>query len=163
MISLNLYKFHVLKERLQISLKFQKFFFARSNAVWVSAFHWDDIKNCDPLSPQKQYLSFSNTAEILLPACRRLLFPLSIKQGLDMTCGLRITYTKTTLDSKTERNGKRTSKKNSPGFHIASSPYQAQYLEQMCTIRPNIQQWSTLKCFNLSPFLADDIISVSVL
>ena len=45
-----------------------------------------------------------------------------------------------------------------------SSPYQVQYREQMCTVRPNIQQWSTVNYFNvlltiLSPFLADDIIS----
>ena len=43
---------------------------------------------------------------------------LSIKQGLDMKCGLRTTYIKTALESKTERNGKRTSKNSSPSFNI---------------------------------------------
>ena len=39
------------------------------------------------------------------------------------------------------------------------------YRKQMCTIRPNIQQWSTLNYFNVlltipNPFLTDDIVSV---
>ena len=35
---------------------------------------------------------------------------LSIKHGLGIKCGLRTEYVKTALESKTERNGKRTSK-----------------------------------------------------
>ena len=43
---------------------------------------------------------------------------LSIKHGLGMKCGLRTTYIKTALESKTEKSGKRTSKNSSPSFNI---------------------------------------------
>ena len=43
---------------------------------------------------------------------------LSIKHGLGMKCGLRTTYIKTALESKTERNRKRTSKNSSLSFNI---------------------------------------------
>ena len=35
-----------------------------------------------------------------------------------MKCGLRTTYIKTALESKTEKSGKRTSKNSSPSFNI---------------------------------------------
>ena len=43
---------------------------------------------------------------------------LGIKYGLGIKRGLRIMYIKTTLEGKTERNGKRTSKNSTPSFNI---------------------------------------------